>query len=202
MPNIKFSFIRSHMKATYILAYACMVAKVWGLAASSAVKFSPGFGDPNDVDVKVNSYTKKLAQKDPSEGPIWHDAQLHGLYPNRALVTYSNPALMATFAPPPGLLNFVLSQVLLSGQDPHSTKHTVVLNSLLKMVKGNYNNCTLTCDGNVVATSDPDESCGPGYTKIVKKTGKSESCTPYLNESTKEEKSVAKDSKLHEDEGK
>lgn len=85
--------------------------------------------DPGSVI--PTEYMVKLGSASPETNPIVLDALKYGLKPSRMFTTLQSPGLHGT--PPPGIVEFMFSQIALSGERPDGYKYPLFLGEANKL---------------------------------------------------------------------
>ncbi|KAM0679880.1 hypothetical protein GINT2_002052 [Glugoides intestinalis] len=93
------------------------------------------FSDPifteDPGSVIPTEYMIKLGNAAPETNPIVLDATKYGLKPSRMFTTLQSPGLHGT--PPPGIVEFMFSQIALSGERPDGYKYPLFLGEANKL---------------------------------------------------------------------
>lgn len=128
-------------------------------------------GDPfytnGIIRAEVSQHAKNLSTKPDWENPIFLDSYTNGLLPNKILTTFKSPNFIGDT--PPGVTNFMVTQVLLNGERPNGTVYPLWMRDAIKKFDGK--NKRITVDD--VCTKDKNgKPCADGYKKVTVKKDK------------------------------
>ncbi|ELA42672.1 uncharacterized protein VICG_00424 [Vittaforma corneae ATCC 50505] len=146
------------------------------------------FYNESKMSVEVSPRVKELADRELATNPIMLDAAKNEVFPGKVLTVFSSPHFIGS--PPPGITNFMLTQVLLSAQKKNGTVYPLFTKEALRLV---------TEDGVVLLDTKCEDSkgkksndCKPGYKQVVVKKTSSSGCEApsAKTQSVVEEKTV------------
>lgn len=120
------------------------------------------FYNNSKMIVDVDPYMRTLAKRDLSVSPIVLDAKKYSLYPTTILTIFRNPRLIGGM--PPGIANFMLTQVLLAGLSKGGMVYPLFTREALKFIGEDYVSVVIDC-----SKDTEKRPCKPGYQKVIVK---------------------------------